>query len=243
MSQWPGGDRRDPSATDRHYLALRPLSTALQGEVAKHLTGRSGLDVLDIGCGVKPYQPFFAPYAATHRGLDAVPGPYVDDVGHAEALPYEDESFDVILCTQVFEHLHEPWTAVKEMRRVLRPGGLALVSTHGVFLYHPDPPGSDQDYWRWTHSGLRRLFESHGTWNSIGVEGCGEMLSCVGYVLAQFLGEAVDRAPLSHAGALAMRAFNRSVERMDRRFPPRARTPAGGSISSTYLVSATRSGA
>lgn len=114
MSQWPGGDRRDPSATDRHYLALRPLSTALQGEVAKYLTGSSGLDVLDIGCGVKPYQPFFAPYAATHRGLDAVPGPYVDDVGHAEALPYE-----VVTSLDVLEHV-APDRRENHLREALR---------------------------------------------------------------------------------------------------------------------------
>jgi SAM-dependent methyltransferase len=45
-----------------------------------------------------------------------------------------------------------------EAYRVLRPGGRMLLSTHGVFVYHPDP----DDYWRWTCAGLRRAVEQTG---------------------------------------------------------------------------------
>ena len=69
-----------------------------------------------------------------------------------EALPVEDSSFDVVLCTQVLEHCDDPDQAVRELRRVTRPGGRVLASTHGVQVYHPSP----EDYWRWTHTGLTR---------------------------------------------------------------------------------------
>jgi len=236
--EWPGAERRNPPPSDRHYLMLAPLGEAIRRAVAGRLAGRSELDVLDVGCGVKPYLPVLAPYARSHRGLDAVRGPYVDDIGAAEALPYDDASFDVLLCTQALEHLDEPWTAVGEFHRVLRPGGLVLASTHGVFLYHPDPPGSDRDYWRWTHSGLRRLFNDQATWNDIDILPNGEALACVGYVLAQYLGEAVDGR---RGGAAVMSAFNRTIARLDSRFPPRARTPRPGSLSANYLVVAARS--
>jgi 2-polyprenyl-3-methyl-5-hydroxy-6-metoxy-1,4-benzoquinol methylase len=46
-----------------------------------------------------------------------------------EALPFEDESFDVVLCTQVIEHLLAPSAGVRELARVLRPGGTLILST------------------------------------------------------------------------------------------------------------------
>ena len=41
------------------------------------------------------------------------------------------------------------------MARVLRPGGVLLLTTHGVYPYHPDP----NDYWRWTQQGFEAMFE------------------------------------------------------------------------------------
>jgi SAM-dependent methyltransferase len=238
ISRWPGAERRNPPLHDRHHLVLEPLARALQESIEGTLRGRAGLDVLDVGCGAKPYLPLLAPYARSYRGLDMAPGPYVDDIGSAEMLPYPDASFDVVICTQAFEHLREPWTAVREIRRVLRPAGVALVSTHGVFLYHPDPPTTDQDYWRWTHAGLNRLFETNADWDRISVAPNGEVLACLAYVLAQFLGEAVDRINHPRLARFVMSSFNRTAKRLDARFPPRARTPRGGSLSANYLLTA-----
>ena len=55
-------------------------------------------------------------------------------------------SFDAVLSTQVLEHVADPGALPAERFRVLRPGGRLLLSTHGIFVYHPDP----DDYWRWT---------------------------------------------------------------------------------------------
>ena len=86
--------------------------------------------------------------------MDVVENPAAELRGPVEALPVEDASFDVVLCTQVLEHCDDPAQAVRELRRVTAPGGRVLASTHGVQVYHPSP----EDYWRWTHAGLRRLF-------------------------------------------------------------------------------------
>src|SRR5262249_60491977 len=88
-----------------------------------------------------------------------------------------DAVFAVVLCTQVLEHGGDPAAAVRELRRVLRPGGCALVSTHGVYPYHPNP----DDLWRWTHEGLARLFRGSADWSSVtvsagsGTTACGAM--------------------------------------------------------------------
>ena len=238
LAGWPGEERRNPRLGDRHYLALRTLADSLQASIERSLGDRRGLDVLDLGCGAKPYLPLFASRARSYRGLDAVPGPYVDDVGPAETIPYADGSFDVVFCTQVFEHIDDPSAATAEIHRVLRPGGVAFVSTHGVFLYHPDPPGSDRDYWRWTHAGLRRLFDRAAEWESIEVVPNGDVVACLGYITAQFVDEAGQRLrrPRLHRAALA--ALNWSAQALDRRYPPRARVPQPGSLTANYLLTA-----
>lgn len=241
LASWPGGERRNPPRSDRHYLVLSPLAGQLQSEIARLLGDRTDARILDIGCGGKPYLPFAAPYASSYCGIDSAPGPMVDIVVAAEELPFEDESFDLVLCTQVLEHVQDPKATLTEIRRVLAPGGAALVSTHGVFLYHPDPPDSAQDYWRWTHSGLRRALEQAGDWSEITVQPNGNVVACLGYIVAQFVDELGSRIGSDRLRRGMLFALNTVIEWIDRRYPPRARVPNSGSLSANYLVTAVKS--
>jgi SAM-dependent methyltransferase len=233
---WPGSERREPAISDRHYLSLGALSRALREEIGRTLAGRGALRVLDVGCGCKPYYPFLAAHAAVYLGLDAHPGPLVDELGSVEALPHEDASFDVVLCTQVLEHVGDPSAAVGEIARVLAPGGVAFLSTHGVFLYHPDPV----DYWRWTHAGLERLFTTAASWSEVRVTPNGEAVACIGYLICQYLDELGRRLGSDALRRGMLRTVNTVASRLDRRLPPRARAGAPGSLSSNYLVTAVR---
>ncbi len=243
IARWPAGERRDPAWSDPHYLALRPLAEQLKEALARLCGGRTDLRVLDIGCGAKPYLPLAAPYASTYVGIDAVDGPWVDRVGTAEDIPCEDGSVDLVLCTQVLEHVQDPRRSLAEIRRVLAPGGVVLLSTHGVFLYHPDPPESDRDYWRWTHSGLRKEFQNAGEWSEIEITASGNIISALAYSLAQFVDEAGSRILPDWLRRGVMSVFNRVTVAIDARFPPRARFPAGGSMTANYLVAAVKDGA
>jgi len=205
------------------------------------LEGRTDAHVLDIGCGAKPYLPFVAPFAERYIGVDAVEGPYVDHVIAAEKLPFEDESFDLVLCTQVLEHVNDPTAVLSEIRRVLRPGGGALISTHGVFLYHPDPPESDRDYWRWTHSGLRRALTQTGEWREMEVQSNGNVVACLGYIAAQFVDELGARLGSNALRRGMLFVLNAVTEWIDRRYPPGARVPSNGSLTANYLVTAVKS--
>ncbi len=107
-------------------------------------------ETLDIGCGGAPYAKYFP-----HRiGFDHVLGPGVDVVGDAHNLPFQDDQFERILCTEVLEHLIDPPKAIAEMSRVLKPGGLLILTTRFLFPIHDAP----HDYWRFTRYGLAHLF-------------------------------------------------------------------------------------
>ncbi len=104
-----------------------------------------------------------------------------------------DASFDLVLCTQVLEHCDDPAQAVRELRRVTAPGGRVLASTHGVQVYHPSP----QDYWRWTHAGLARLFEENGDWESVEVTPAQGRRRCLAMLLGTYVEIALRRTPLA----------------------------------------------
>jgi SAM-dependent methyltransferase len=143
----------------RHPYAhhIRRLPAAVRGLVPQlelPVRGR----VLDYGCADMPYRSFFAP-EIEYVGADLS--------GNQDAavmlapdgtVPVASESFDGVLSTQVLEHVQDPDRYLAECFRVLRPGGRLLLSTHGVFPYHPDPV----DLWRWTGEGLTRQVESAG---------------------------------------------------------------------------------
>ena len=104
---------------------------------------------LDIGAQNGPYAAYFP-----HRvSLDVQRGIGVQIISDAQALGVRDASFDVVLCTEVLEHLPEPQRAIDEMFRVLVPGGQLLLTTRFLFPIHDAP----HDYFRFTKYGLRHL--------------------------------------------------------------------------------------
>lgn len=107
--------------------------------------------VLDLGCGTSaPYAKYFP----NRIGFDAVSGGGVDIVGDAHRLPFENDKFDVILCTEVLEHIHSPEIAISEMKRVLKRQGKLILTTRFIFPLHDVP----HDYYRYTKYGLKYLF-------------------------------------------------------------------------------------
>jgi len=178
--------------------------------------------ILDVGCGVKPYYPFFAEVASEYVGVDVVDNPAAELKGPVEALPVEDGSFDVVLCTQVLEHCDDPARAVSELHRVTRPGGRVLASTHGVQVYHPSPV----DYWRWTHEGLKRLFVTSAEWSSVEVEPAAGTASALAMLLGTYVEIALRRTPLARPPVWML---NRAGAALDARLS-RLSSPLPGSL-------------
>ena len=227
MSDWPGADRRHTPPSSATYAVRAPLARWLREEARR---GR-GYRVLDVGCGVKPYYPFFEPHASEYVGVDVVENPAADVRGPVEALPVADASFDVVLCNQVLEHCDDPAQAVRELRRVVAPGGRVLASTHGVQVYHPSP----NDLWRWTHAGLERLFTANGDWASVTVSPSGGTAACIAMLLATYVDLSARRARLAPLGRALVSGLNRGGGALDARLPM-LREPRPGTLFANYHV-------
>ncbi|MFF8841495.1 methyltransferase domain-containing protein [Streptomyces sp. NPDC015127] len=120
---------------------------------------RPGMDVLDVGCGPGTITADLAALVAPGRvtAVDAeqdvlvrarahAEGRGLDDVRFAVAdvhdLDFPDDSFDVVHAHQVLQHVGDPVAALREMRRVCRPGGIVAArdSDYGAFTWYPELP-------------------------------------------------------------------------------------------------------
>jgi SAM-dependent methyltransferase len=88
-----------------------------------------------------------------YLGVDARPGPGVDQVADVEALPFANASAGTVIAMNTFEHVPHFWRGFDEVRRVLRADGAFLVSCPFYFHIH-NYPG---DYWRFTPHALELL--------------------------------------------------------------------------------------
>lgn len=73
----------------------------------------------------------------------------------AHKLPYDNESFDAVICNQVLEHVKKPWICVNEFYRVLKSDGILILSSPFIYQEHNHPI----DNWRFTPNGLKILCE------------------------------------------------------------------------------------
>jgi SAM-dependent methyltransferase len=130
---------------------------------------------LDIGCGLKPFASSFD--HATYTGIDIevsgrssdmkVPDKFFDGIN----IPYEDSSFDGLLCTQVLEHVENLDLLLAECNRVIKVGGGFVVSVPFLYIEHEQP----YDFRRFTSYGLMLAL----TRNGFKVSSCLKCLSAI----------------------------------------------------------------
>ncbi len=145
-----GRERLYPSLTNPSWLILRKRREMFR----KWLAGLEGreLRVLDLGGRIQPYRPLLEGRIRSYVAVDLRRTPLVSIVGRGEQIPLADASFDLAICTQVLQYVSEPAVVVAEIHRVLRKGGVLLLSAPAVY-----PRETDRDMWRFSPANLRAL--------------------------------------------------------------------------------------
>jgi SAM-dependent methyltransferase len=113
--------------------------------------------VFDYGCGTAPYRAHFERQGGEYIAADIEGNPDLRISADA-GLPISSGSVNCVVSFQVLEHVRDVSTYLREARRILKSDGVLLLSTHGIWPYHPHPA----DYWRWTRAGLIEALRVNG---------------------------------------------------------------------------------
>jgi SAM-dependent methyltransferase len=175
-------------ATLDSYVNVCLLLEAVQGAL-----GSFKGQVLDVGCGRMPYKSLILSEqsrATRYIGLDLPTDNYdpPDLLWDGLTIPLPDCSVDSAMLTEVLEHCPEPEAVMKEVHRVLRPGGFLFLTVPFIWPIHDVP----HDEFRYTPFSLRRILESVG-FSDAPIEATGGRHA----VLAVILGLWVRRRPLT----------------------------------------------
>lgn len=150
------------------------------------------------------------------------------DVG---AVPLRDGIADCVVCTEVLEHLRDPGSCVSEAHRLLRVGGVALVSVPFLYPVHADP----WDFQRYTADGLRYLFRR---FSSVDVLPMGGYLGVLGATVESGVARVTGRGPHAIAMRRSLRFVARTLYWWELR--SRAREAATADFTTGYFVRAWR---
>ena len=110
--------------------------------------------VLDVGAKAAPYEQYVRAERYLRLDIDSRKKP--DICCDLHELEWSGDPFDTVIAIEVLEHLYDPQRAIDRIYRVLKPGGICILSTRFMYRYHPDP----QDHYRFTWDSLKHLFRN-----------------------------------------------------------------------------------
>jgi SAM-dependent methyltransferase len=152
-----GARRRNPPWWDHQRHPLVALRRCVEALLREQVSAGRGERVYDIGCGDRPYEPLVRARGYEYIGCDLDGSPDVL-LAPGQPIAVADGAAAGVVSFQVLEHVWDLDWYLGECRRLLTPAGWLLLSTHGVWPYHPHPA----DHRRWTRTGLRGELESRG---------------------------------------------------------------------------------
>lgn len=148
---------RHPSKAPHNWLIYRLYDESLERN-AQHISGV----LYDLGAGKAPYKEWLMQFADKYVSVDW-PASYHNaqpdiTADLNESLPIASEVADAVILLSVMEHLREPQKMLREVYRILKPGGVLLLQVPWQWWVHEAP----HDYFRYTPYGLEFLFQSAG---------------------------------------------------------------------------------
>jgi SAM-dependent methyltransferase len=172
---------------DAHYLHYKYLFRDLQSAVARFGSG----DVLDIGCGNKPYKDLFRQdRVSSYIGCDVAQSDknLVDILCPATEIPLPPDSRDTVITTQVLEHVANHGAVVSEAFRILKPGGYIIASAPMCWEHHEEP----YDFFRFTRYGFEYVLRDAG-FQVIEIRANGGKWALVGQILLNSIRSSCER--------------------------------------------------
>lgn len=165
-----------------HKYWMRSPSNILLYNISRYALAKyvkSG-DVLDAGAGKLAYKELVSEFATNYTSSDfQKTHPDLDVETDIEEMSFKDKSFDAVFCSQVLEHVPHPWKAMKEIRRVLKANGVAVITVPMLGYIHNAP----YDFYRYTEYGLETLAKDAG-FSVLELKPVGGFFCFLGYVFS-----------------------------------------------------------
>jgi len=138
------------------------LKEILRVALPKYCRGK----VADVGAGHAKYSGMIRAHCDSYTSIDNLSSEYEygdnqfrpDVIADVLSMPFEKDEFDTVVCTEVLEHVEDPFQLFNEIARILKPEGYALVSSGWMAPYHREP----KDYWRFTIDAYKVLCKRSG---------------------------------------------------------------------------------
>jgi SAM-dependent methyltransferase len=209
-------------------LGSRLVTDRVAALYEQHLPRFARGRLIDLGCGKAPlygsYRPLVDEVTCVDWAQSAHASPYLDrEVDLNQTLPFDDAAFDVVLLSDVLEHVPAPQRLWCEVARLLAPGGHALVNVPFLYGVHEAP----HDYGRYTEFALRRFAAEAGLAVPVLVPVGGSLHVLADLLAKHFAHLPLFGAPLASAAQGLVALLDRSA--WGRRFAERtgARFPLG----------------
>lgn len=157
--------------------------TLFNWEVFKHVKSVDGV-IIDLGGGKSPsYERFWNIKPEKFIRVDINEKSEPDVIADLnKPLPFSSDFADAIFLFSVIYILKNPADILKEVNRILKPGGKLFLTSPFIFNEAKEP----NDYWRFTSEGLERLLKESG-FNEILIKPVGERFSAAAYLISPFL--------------------------------------------------------
>jgi SAM-dependent methyltransferase len=139
-----------PSLTDPSWLVLRARRELFCKWIDRD--NRRDLAVLDIGGRIQPYRALLEGRVRSYIAIDLRETSLVDIVARGEQIPLKGSQCDLVICTQTLQYTWDPALVIGEIYRVLKPGGLLLLSVPATAVRD-----SEEEAWRFFPYSLRKL--------------------------------------------------------------------------------------
>jgi SAM-dependent methyltransferase len=158
---------------DRYYI--EKFLTARSADVQGHV-----LDFCDDTYAHKFGGAKVTKVDVLHLSADNPHATIVADLAQGDQIP--SDAFDCILCTQVLHCIYDVHAAVRTLYRILKPGGVVLVTDPGIQKVDCVDIKNEEEHWRFTSLSLRRLFEEVFPKDHVAVKTCGNVLAAIAFL-------------------------------------------------------------